>query len=62
MQIEGKYGVELIFFVPLITKDSQALKASPTLAAGDVKISGDGGAFANLNTLPSVAPAGGEGG
>lgn len=33
-------------------------KASPTLAAGDVKISKDGGALANLATLPVVAPAG----
>ncbi len=32
-------------------------KSNPTLAAGDVKISKDGGALANLNTLPSVAPA-----
>src|SRR6188768_4202334 len=32
-------------------------KANPTLAAGDVKVSKDGGALANLNTLPSVAPA-----
>ncbi len=32
-------------------------KSSPTLAAGDVKVSKDGGAFANLNTLPAVSPA-----
>ena len=32
-------------------------KSAPTLAAGDVKVSKDGGALANLNTLPSVAPA-----
>ena len=37
------------------------LKASPTLAAGDFKISIDGGAFANLATLPTVTPAGGVG-
>lgn len=36
-------------------------KSNPTLAAGDVKISKDGGAFANLNTLPSVTPASGRG-
>jgi hypothetical protein len=34
-------------------------KANPTLAAGDFKISKDGGAFANLNTLPTVTPASG---
>lgn len=35
-------------------------KASPTLAAGDVTISKDEGAFANLATLPTVAPAAGR--
>ena len=33
------------------------LKSSPTIAAGDFKVSKDGGALANLTTLPSVAPA-----
>ena len=32
-------------------------KSNPTLAAGDVKITKDGGALANLGTLPTVAPA-----
>lgn len=35
-------------------------KANPTLAAGDVTISKDEGAFANLATLPTVAPASGR--
>jgi hypothetical protein len=34
-------------------------KVNPTIAAGDFKITKDGGATANLTTLPSVAPAGG---
>jgi hypothetical protein len=34
-------------------------KSNPTLAAGDFKISKDGGALANLNTLPTVEPASG---
>lgn len=38
-----------------------SFKANPTLAAGDVKISKDEGAFANLATLPTVAPASGVG-
>lgn len=38
--------------------DTKLLKAAPTIAAGDFKISKDGGAFANLTTLPSVNPAG----
>lgn len=33
------------------------LKSSPTLAAGDFKVAKDGGALANLTTLPAVAPA-----
>jgi hypothetical protein len=32
-------------------------KVNPTIAAGDFKISKDGGALANLSTLPSVEPA-----
>jgi hypothetical protein len=35
-----------------------AFKASPTLAAGDFKVSTDGSALANLTTLPTVIPAG----
>lgn len=34
-----------------------SFKANPTIAAGDFKVSKDGGAFANLNTLPSAIPA-----
>jgi len=36
-----------------------SFKASPTIAAGDFKVSIDGGALANLATLPSVSPASG---
>lgn len=39
--------------------NTKVLKANPTIAAGDFKVSKDGGAFANLTTLPSVNPAGG---
>lgn len=34
-----------------------AYKSNPTLAAGDAKVSIDGGALANLTTLPAVTPA-----
>jgi len=34
--------------------------AAPTIAAGDFKVSKDGGTFANLTTLPTVTPAAGE--
>ena len=35
-------------------------KVSPTLATGDFKIEKDGGAAANLATLPTIVPAGGS--
>jgi len=34
-----------------------SFKSSPTIAAGDFKVSIDGGALADLGTLPSVSPA-----
>lgn len=36
-----------------------SFKANPTIAAGDFKVSKDGGAFANLTNLPTVTPAAG---
>ena len=33
------------------------MQSTPTLASGDAKVSKDGGALANLTTLPAVAPA-----
>lgn len=33
-------------------------QSSPTIAAGDFKVSKDGGALTNLATLPSVEPSG----
>ena len=57
-----KRGVEYIFYTSLVSQaDAKLLKANPTLAAGDVVISKDGGAFANLTTLPTVTPAAGKG-
>ena len=58
MAIERKYATgTTIEGVPLITRGSVNFKANPTLAAGDVKISKDGGTYANLTTLPAVTPA-----
>jgi hypothetical protein len=51
-------GQQFIFYVGLTSQSSPlTLQSNPTLAAGDVKISKDGGAEANLNTLPAVTPA-----
>lgn len=36
---------------------SSAFQSNPTLAAGDAKVSIDGGALSNLATLPAVTPA-----
>jgi len=35
------------------------LKSNPTLTAGDVKVVKDGGASANVTTIPAVEPASG---
>lgn len=48
------------FYIGLVDQsNTKLLKANPTLAAGDVKVSKDGGAFANITTLPSANPAAG---
>lgn len=55
-----QYGVaDIIDGVVLITRGAVDFKSNPTLASGDVTISKDGGAFANLTTLPAVTPASG---
>ncbi len=48
-------------YVGLIDQsNTKLLKANPTIATGDFKVSKDGGAFANLTTLPSANPASGR--
>lgn len=57
MIIWRKYGVgAYVQGIPLIEKGTPDYKSNPTLASGDAKISKDGGAFANLGTLPDVEP------
>ena len=59
--VPPKRATEYIFYVMLRSQaDTKLFQANPTLAAGDVKVSKDGGAFANLGTLPAVTPAGGR--
>lgn len=54
-------GVAFTFKVGLEDQANPGLlKADPTLASGDAKVSKDGGAFANLGTLPSASPASGK--
>lgn len=56
---EPQIGVAYEFSLALIDTATGGLRANPTLATGDVKISKDHGAFANVATLPTVSPAAG---
>jgi hypothetical protein len=50
------------FTTNVVLRDAAApqnFRANPTLAAGDVTVSGDEGAFGNIATLPTVTPAAG---
>lgn len=59
--VPAKRGAEYIFYVSLTQQaDTKLFQSNPTLASGDVTISKDGGAFANLGTLPTVTPASGK--
>lgn len=57
--IQFKYGVGFSLSTILLEAGSRNAKSNPTLASGDVKISKDGAAFANISTLPTVTPTGG---
>lgn len=53
------WGKEYTVYHSLVSQaNTKLFQVNPTLAAGDVKISKDGGAEANLATLPVVAPSG----
>lgn len=59
--VPAKYGAEYIFYVGLDSvATAGAFQSNPTVAAGDFKISKDGGTLANLTTLPTVTPASGK--
>lgn len=56
-----KKNTEYIFYVSLSSQaNGNTFQSSPTIAAGDWKVSIDGGALANLTTLPTVTPAAGK--
>jgi hypothetical protein len=47
-----------IFYVSLVSQAStKVFQSTPTIAAGDFKVSIDGGSLTNLGTLPTVTPA-----
>lgn len=53
-----KKNAEYIFYVALASQaNANTFQSNPTLAAGDAKVSIDGGALNNLATLPAVTPA-----
>lgn len=57
--VTPKRATEYIFYISLVSQaNTKIFQANPTIAAGDFKVSIDGGAEANLATLPVVTPAG----
>lgn len=57
--VTPKKNTAFVFYVSLVSQsDTKTMQTNPTLAAGDVKVSIDGGALANLTTLPTVTPTG----
>lgn len=56
--VTPKRATEYIFYISLVSQaNTKIFQANPTIAAGDFKVSIDGGAEANLATLPAVTPA-----
>ena len=57
LRIRGR-AESTIIMIALKATGSEDLQINPTLAAGDVQLSKDGGAFVNLTSLPTVTPGG----
>ena len=56
-----KRGEDFIFYIGVEDYANPGnFKTNPTIAAGDFQVSKDGGAFANLTTLPDVDPDAGR--
>lgn len=59
--VPAKVSTQFIFFASLVSQaNTKIMQVNPTIASGDFKVSIDGGALANLATLPTVTPAGGS--
>ena len=52
-----EWGQPKVFMLPFIEYGATDFKTGATFEAGDVKISQDFGAFANIDTLPTVLGA-----
>lgn len=56
--VTPKKNASFVFYIGLVSQaNTKTLQSSATIASGDFKVSTDGGALANLGTLPSVDPA-----
>src|SRR5437870_1738921 len=56
--VPPKKNTQLIFYASLASQaNTKLMQVNPTIAAGDFKVSTDGGSLANLGTLPVVTPA-----
>mgnify|MGYP001581743108 CR=1 FL=1 len=59
--VTPKRATEFIFYVGLVSQaNTKIFQANPTIAAGDFKVSIDGGALNNPTTIPTVTPAAGK--
>lgn len=57
--VPAKVSTQYIFYASLVSQaNTKLMQVNPTIASGDFKVSIDGGALANLGTLPAVTPAG----
>ena len=61
MAVPAKKNTAYSFYIGLLSQaDSRIIQAAPTIAAGDVKVSIDGGTFNNLTNLPTATPPAGK--
>src|SRR5690348_7677729 len=59
--VTPKKNTAFIMYASLASQSNgNIMQANPTLAAGDFKVSIDGGTLNNLTTLPTVTPASGK--
>lgn len=52
------YGEASTHYIELLSTSTGLPVVNPTIAVGDVQVSKDGGAYADITTLPVVSPAG----
>lgn len=55
--VPAKRATAYRFTLSLFARSDNQIKTAPTLASGDVKVSKDNGATANITTLPAETPA-----